>query len=103
MSSGLFVTEYAMLGWVGVTPTQLIQAPAGPPLAEQNLAVGVISVPSSAFSANTKFIRVVTTIAANLAFGVSPIAVITAHYLPVGSVVYYAVAPGSQIAVIANS
>lgn len=97
-----YISEYTLLGWVGVQPTQLIQAPAGPPVAEQHLSVG-FNVQSAAFSATTKFIRVVSDTACNLAFGADPTAVATAHLLPANAVVYYAVAPGSKVAVIANS
>lgn len=99
----LYVTEYSQLGFVGTYPTQLIQAPAGVPIVEQHIQVGSNSVTSAAFDPTTKFIRVVTDTAANLAFGAAPTAVTVSHYLPVGAVVYYAVGAGSKIAVIANS
>lgn len=100
----LYVSEYTQLGYVGNSPTQLIQAPAGPPLVEQHIQVSVSSVLSSAFNAKTKFIRVVSDTACNLAFAASaPVAATNAHLLPANTVVFYAVAAGSVIAVIANS
>lgn len=99
----IYISEYSMLGWVGVSPTQLIQAPAGPPIAEQHIQVGVASVLSAPFADATKFIRVVTDTAANLAFGTAPTAVTVSHLLPANAVVFYAVSPGSKLAVIANS
>lgn len=103
MTTTIYVSEYTQLGYVGNSPTQLIQAPAGPPLVEQHIQVGSNSVASAPFSSKTKFIRVVTDTTANLAFGTAPVAVTNAHLLPANAVVFYAVAPGSSIAVIANS
>lgn len=100
----LYLSEYKMLGYVGVSPTQLIQAPAGPPLVEQHIQVGSNSVLSAAFGTGTRFIRVVSDTACNLAFGTgSPAAVAVSHLLPANAVVYYAVDPGSKLAVIANA
>lgn len=99
----LYISEYTNLGYVGNSPTQLIQAPAAPALAEQHVAIGATTTPSAAFSSSTKFIRVVSDIACNLAFGLTPTAVVTAHLLPADAVAFYAVAPASKMAVIANS
>lgn len=101
--STLYISEYAQLGYVGQSPTQLIQAPGGFPLAEQHIQVGSNSVASTAFNAKTKFVRVVSDTACNLAFGTAPAAVAMSHYLPANAVVYYAVGAGSEIAVIANA
>lgn len=102
----LYVTEYALLGYVGNSQTQLIQAPAGPPIAEQHVQVGGASVTSAPFNAKTKFIRIVSDTACNLAYGPAspaPVAVPVSHLLPANSVQFEAVSAGYVVAVIANS
>lgn len=103
--SNLFITEYSDLGWVGINSNQLIHAPSAQSLlAEQNLAISASNAPSVAFNAKTKFIEIVGDVDCAIAFGTSaPTADPTKHYIPAKSTRYYAVMPGSFIAVIASS
>lgn len=103
--SNLFITEYSSLGFVGQFSNHLIHAPAvSTILAEQNLAVGVSSIPSAAFNAKTKFLEIVADVDCAIAFGpTAPTADATKHYIPAKSTRYYACDPGSFIAVIASS
>lgn len=101
----LYISEYAALGYVGQPfAAQLIQAPAGVPIAEQKLGVSGSSVTSASFNATTKFIRVVSDTACNLAFGGTGTSATTAsHLLPANAIVYYGVNLPTNLAVIANS
>lgn len=101
--ANLFVSEYQSIGWVGSSHTQLIHAPSNPVVAEQHVAVGVSSASSEAFNAATKFVRVVSDTACNIAFGSTPSALTTEHFLPANAIEFYAVVAGTKIAVIANS
>lgn len=99
----LYISEYKSIGWVGNSNTQLIHAPSNPVVAEQHVSVSGASAQSAAFNAETKFVRVVSDVACNIAFGTDPVAVTTAHYLPANAIEFYAVVAGTKLAVIPNS
>lgn len=88
------VIDYLRLG---------VPAPQEPSIAEQAVAIGGSSTPSSAFNAQTKFVRVHTDVICSVAFGVSPTAVITAKRMAAGQTEFFGVRPGDKIAVIANT
>ena len=71
-----------------------------PPLVEQTVAVAGASAQSAAFNARTKFVRVATDTAVNLAFGLNPTATTSKLYMPAGSVEYFAVSGGMKVAAI---
>lgn len=98
-----FITEFTSLGYVGTTPTQTIQAPGCPEVAQQQVAIGVGSAQSAAFNANTKFIRVNVDAVCSIKIGTDPTAAVTAQRMAANQTEFYAVAPGQKIAVIANS
>ena len=58
------------------------------------------SVQSTAFSANTRIIRVVATTDCFIAVGANPTATTTSTYIPFGSVEYFKVAGAVKVAAI---
>ena len=64
------------------------------------LTSGSSSSPSSAFSANIEYIRVVGTVACHIHVAVSPTAAATTTYLPAAEVEVIKVSAGEKIAVI---
>lgn len=96
----LYLTEYANVGSIQTTPTPW---PPGPSLTTQQVAVGVGSVQSSAFTGNTRFILATCDIGCSIEIGSDPTAA-TTDTLLIGSQPYlFAVTPETKIAVIANS
>jgi lipoprotein-anchoring transpeptidase ErfK/SrfK len=73
-----------------------------PATARQNVTFTTTpAVQSSAFNANTRFVRVVADADARLAFGADPTAVVTTDTLIVsGNAEYFAVVPGHKLSVI---
>ena len=67
---------------------------------QQVLTAGSSSSASSAFGANTEYIRVVSTIAAYIQIAVSPTAAASTAYLPADDVEYIKVSEGEKIAVL---
>ena len=94
----VYITELANKG--GAESGVAVEIAAMPPVAEQNLAVSGASLASAAFNAKTKFVRIATDVAVNLAFGVTPVATTSLLYMPAGSVEYFAVSGGMKVAVI---
>ena len=67
---------------------------------QQVLTAGSSSSASSAFGANTEYVRVVSTIATYIQIAVSPTAAATTAYLPADDVEYIKVSEGEKIAVL---
>jgi len=61
------------------------------------------SVQSTAVGINTTVIRVVSTTDCHVAIGTNPTATTSSTFLPVYSVEYFKIAPGSKIAAIKNA
>lgn len=61
------------------------------------------SVQSTAVGLNTTVIRVVSTTDCHVAIGTNPTATTSSTFLPVYSVEYFKIAPGSKIAAIKNA
>lgn len=105
----LYVTEYKGIGHVdpgydGMSYVVPIQAPKGPALAEQKIAIGGSSTASTAFSQYTKMIRVHTDVVCSVAVGgTSPAATVSTGRMAANQTEYWAVIPGDKIAVITNS
>lgn len=77
-----------------------------PPLAEQTVAIGGSSTPSTnAFGNATRFVRVHVDAICSIAFGTSPAATTANMRMIAGQTEYFAVNPGGghKIAVITNS
>lgn len=87
----LYITEY--LGPTAVDP----------PLAEQTVAIGGTSAQSSAFNANTRYIRIHTDAICSVLVGSNPTATATKKRMAAGQTEYVAVAGAHKIAVITNT
>jgi hypothetical protein len=98
----LYVAEFSDMG---VTRNaQPIQMAAQTPVAEQTVAIGGASVASSAFNAQTQFVRVHTDAICSIAFGTAPTATATKARMAAGATEYFSVPPGQsyKVAVITN-
>lgn len=76
-----------------------------PPIAEQTVAIGGSSTPSSAFNAATRFVRLHTDAICSIAFGTSPTATATKMRMAADQTEYFSVPAGQsyKVAVITNS
>lgn len=79
--------------------------PAGrePSLAVQRVAIGVGSVQSAPFNANTTFVAINVDVACSIAFGANPTATALLTRLPADGTQYFGVNPGDRVAVITNT
>lgn len=68
-----------------------------PPLTTQ-VVTYTTTTQSSAFNAETRFIRVIASAAAHLVFGSNPTATNTAPWVPASTVEFFAVVPGQKVA-----
>jgi hypothetical protein len=97
----LYISEYSDMR---LSYGQLaIQAPFEPSLAEQHVAIGGTSTPSSAFNDKTKFVRLHTDAICSVKFGTSPTAVTTEKRMAAGQTEFFGVRPGDKVAVISNT
>lgn len=90
----VYVTEYADIRG---------NAPYEPAIALQTVAIAATNTQSSAFNANSNWVRVHTDAICSIAFGLSPVA--TANYtrLAANQTEYFYVIPGHKIGVITNT
>ena len=96
----LYISEFSSLPQIsGGQP----QCAPYPPVARQTVAIGVSSVSSSAFNAQTKFIRVHTDAICSVDIGAGPVATATTDRLGAGQTEYFGVTGGHKIAVITNT
>src|SRR5690349_12380927 len=100
----LYVTEFAQMAVFVGANGQAGQMPAEPPIAEQTIAIGVSSVQSAAFNANTKFVRlhVDSTGPCSIEFGTNPTATATTQRMAPNQTEYKGVPHGAgfKVAVI---
>lgn len=92
----LYITEFNR------TSIYFANAPTTPPVAEQAIAITGASAASAAFDATTYGVMLVADVDCSLAFGATPTAVATAHYVPAKTTRFYGVVPGQKVAVISN-
>lgn len=99
----LYITEYSRQGR-DASGFQMVVADE-PPAANQTVAIGGTSAQSSAFNANTKFVRIHTDTTCSIEFGTNPTASATTRRLPANSTEYFSVPLGAsyKVAVISNS
>ena len=99
----LFVTEYARQGR-DASGYQMVVAEE-PQVANQVVAIGAGTVQSSAFNANTNFVRISTDAICSIEFGTNPTATTTTRRLPANTTEYFAVPRGLsyKVAVITNT
>lgn len=91
----LYITEYQSLDQHGL--------PIDPPLAEQTVAIGGTSTQSSAFNANTRYLRLHTDAICSVLVGSNPTATAAKKRMADESTEWVQVAGGHKIAVITNS
>lgn len=109
--ASLYVTEYQGLGQVDPDAADgqmsykvTAQAPKGPALAEQKLAISGVSAQSAAFNRLTRLIRVHTDIVCSVAVGgANPAATTSSARMAANQTEYFSVEPGDKIAVITNA
>lgn len=99
----LYITEYA-----GLMPSPTGgqgQVPFEPPIAEQTVAIGATTVPSAAFNAKTRMVRLHTDAICSVSFGTAPTATATNQRFAANQTEYKGVPPGMayKVAVITNS
>lgn len=98
----LYITEFFSQGKDG--QASIVPLPVVPPVAEQILTIGIASLASAAFNANTTIIRVCADSVCSIAWGTSPVALVTNARLPANTLMEFAVPRGSalKVAVITN-
>jgi len=98
----LYITEYQFLGSV---PQNSGQMPQETPIAEQTVAIGVGSVQSNAFNANTRFVRLNCDVVCSVLFGVNPTVTATSGRMAANQTEYRSLPLGSllKVAVINNT
>lgn len=74
-----------------------------PPIAEQTVAIGGASTQSSAFNANTRYVRVHTDAICSILIGTNPTATAAKKRLAANQTEYFAVVGGHKLAVITNT
>ncbi len=97
----LYITEYAEIG--KDTLGRLLSCPLEPALAEQKITISGTSAQSSAFNADTRFIRLHTNEICSVLFGANPTATVASQRFAAGQTEFKAVVPGQKVAVITNT
>ena len=97
----LDITEYQELAFAG--RGHLIPAGQEPAILNQQVAIGALSVQSSALSDTTRFVRLHADVACRIAIGASPTAASTSMRFGAGGTEYLGVRPGLKIAVISTT
>lgn len=101
--ANLRITEF---GGIGTQDSDaVVQAAAGPPTAEQTVAIGGASAASSAFNANTTLVRLhAEAICAVFVGSTTPKATAgTSARMIAGQTEYFRVLPGDKVAVITDT
>lgn len=96
--SNLYITEFSRSG--NSNSGQALPIGHLPPVADQRVVFTTSSVQSSAFNADTKFVRVHTDATCHLVFGDDPTALLDSMRMLVGTTEYFSVKPGQKVAVI---
>lgn len=98
----LYVTEFKAIGGGGNFPVAgALQAP----IAEQTVAIGGTTAQSSAFNANTTFVRLNCDAVCSILFGTNPTATAAKCRLSANTTEYFSVPAGLayKVAVITNT
>lgn len=100
--SKLYITEYSEIAR-DIT-ANLLPLPKEPPVAEQVIDIGAISVQSNNFNENTRFIRLNAASNCSIAIGTNPTATNNSRRLSANSTEFISIPPGTiKIAVIINT
>lgn len=108
--ASLYVTEYQGVGQVdpggaeGTAYFATAQAPKGPALAEQKVAITGVTAQSAAFNRFTKLVRLHTDVVCSISIGgTNPAATTSSARLAANQTEYFSVDPGDKVAVISNA
>lgn len=98
----LYISEYEH---TGSRPTDTTTIAAEPAVTDQTVAIGGSSTASSAFNANTNYVRIHTDAICSIQFGTAPTATATTKRLAANQTEYFAVPKNGsyKVAVITNS
>lgn len=96
----LYITEYAKLGVIFGKTSAIALAP---PIASQTVAIGGSTTPSAAVNTATRYVRLHTDAICSVTFGTAPTAASTDMRMAAGQTEYFAVSPGTKVAVITNT
>lgn len=96
----LYISEYA---FQAVTGGYSIAAAFEPAIATQTVSIGGSTTQSSAFNANTRFVRLHTDAICSVAFGSNPTATTSKMRMAANQTEYFAVNAGDKVAVITNT
>lgn len=96
----LYISEYDNVARDNIGTVQAGQEPA---IATQTVAISGGSTQSSAFNANTKFVRIHTDAICSVKFGSNPTATSTSARLAANQTEFFGVRPGEKVAVISNT
>jgi hypothetical protein len=101
----LYVTEFSRIERQDGLPGAIVQIAQQPPVAEQTVSISGTSAQSSAFNANTRFVRLHTDAICSVEFGTNPTATTAKARLAANQTEYFAVNPGGSVivAVITNT
>ncbi len=98
---GLAATCYISEFSIGATAgTQVARQPA---LVEQTVTISSSAIQSSAFSGDTKLVRLQCDAIASFKFGTSPTATSSTARIPADQTEYFEVLPSSKISIITNN
>ena len=96
----MYVAEFNFIGGGANHPIQGAQTP---PITEQIVTIGGASLATNALSQATTMVRIAVDTTCSIAFGSAPVATTSNMRFAGNQTEYFTVAPGSKIAVIANS
>lgn len=96
-----YISEYIVLARDGVGTA--IPAGMEPAIAVQKIAIGVGSIQSAAFNAQTKFICVNADAPCSFKIGANPTATASDMRIPLDGTQYFGVNAGDKIAIITNT
>lgn len=99
--ASVYISEYSNLKNSKVR--DLIQAAEEPGLAIQKVTASGTSGQSSAFNAETRFVRIHTDAIVSIKFGSNPTATTSDLRLQADATEYFGVTPGHKVAVITNT
>jgi hypothetical protein len=96
----VYISEYDVMPVLSGNAVPTGQEPA---VAEQPVAITAGSVQSTAFAANTKFVRVHTDAICSYSFGANPTATVNTPRLAANATEFFGVRGGHKIAIITNT
>jgi hypothetical protein len=102
----LYIAEYSNMATAASSMGPAFvgaQCPQEPAVAEQTVSIGVSHAESSAFNANTRFIRVHCDAICSIVISASPVATASNKRLAANQTEFFGVSPGMSLSVITNT